>query len=438
MGPLDGGDCLLDRVSVCAETTIPAPGAQRTLRRFSRLGNPSRPEQRPRESILGKDVAPGFAGAHGGGHRRIDVAAALGEESRQGGGVRRIVPPHSFRMRVVAIGVRVASEGARGVAKLRGEIRRRRRLKQRHADGQRAVPVTSLVGDSYETEAGGGVSGKHRVRLLEAPARFREVAGLDMELAELRAEPCERFRIVRAGRVRGHLHETRGRRQVSLNLPGIAGARVRRGIGPPLHHAIDGRERVVVVAQFEVGVGHHPMNPWIARAQIRRAPRFEHRFAKTMLEAEDSREHPAGLEIGRLLLERGAQDVLGASREPGIAGHPRLPPQRLRKRDGHRTIGRRRAHARFHRFKRAAQVFSRRRRRAWRAQPRRCGNGRCVRPVPYEHERRTCHEPADDCGCASPAHHLNDTPNVPRQKLKSSKSMPKAFDVSSSPAIVRK
>jgi hypothetical protein len=82
-----------------------------------------------------------------------------------------------------------------------------------------------------------------------------------MELTHLGVMPCERLRIVCAGRFRRHAHGQKGASEIALQLARVRHPRIRRGGWLERRHSIEGCECRVVLTAFDVSVADHTPDP---------------------------------------------------------------------------------------------------------------------------------------------------------------------------------
>ena len=184
------------------------------------------------------------------------------------------------------------TERGHQVAGEREICRRRRRREHRHHDVEGAASIAAGGGDSGQAGRRERMSWKHVAGVEELAARVRQSSHLQIELAELRAMPRQRLRIVRARRLRGHLHRAKRARQIALQLARVGHARVCRGRRLDRGHAIERVEGGVVFAALEVRVADHAVRPRHHPARIAwQRSRLAKRVGEAMLRQIGGGEH---------------------------------------------------------------------------------------------------------------------------------------------------
>ena len=295
-------------------------------------------EIRPRERVGGEDVATfgdgGFCQSNG----LVGTACAIGQESRERARARACpsaTPPRpdgscrsasSGRPSVVRRSPASAKSPATGDSPSRfwtiaSASASRRPTPRRRAPGRRPPS-----GD--------------RERRASACAYSRDASASRPASRHTDVPSCARcqatrFHVVRAGRVERHLHDVEGSWQVALQLARVRRACVGRRSRLQLVHAIERRERLVVVAELEVrvaddavrrtaSVGARPDNASPSRSASR------NRWSERYVAASS----PARFVVFGIASERGRQHALGFHRSSAMTGRARLTQQDVAERDG--------------------------------------------------------------------------------------------------------
>ena len=194
-----------------------------------RLDDAARLEVRPRERVGREDVLA--VGTFGQPNRLVETAAVLGEKPCESRRVRHVGLPRRFGEAVLTLGVVASAESREQVAGKRERCGRRCLGEQARHDLERPRVVAFGRGHACEPLDCERVIREHVVGVRELAARVCQLAELQVEMAELRVVPGERFGILRARRFGRHLHRPQRSAQVALQLARVPRARVRRGVG---------------------------------------------------------------------------------------------------------------------------------------------------------------------------------------------------------------
>ncbi len=185
--------------------------------------------------------------------------------------------------------------------------------------------VATGFGDAGKADLGERMSGKRVRGREELAARVRQLADLQMELAQLCVMPRQRLGIVRAGRFGRHAHRAQRADEIAPQLARVRHSCVCGGGRLDRRHPVEGVEGGVVLAALDVCVADHAPHPRIVGTNRPAAFGFAKCVSKAVLRQVRRGQHASGVVTIGVARQHVEQHSLGFSGETRVARHACLP-----------------------------------------------------------------------------------------------------------------